>query len=65
MRKLLKYLNWFPFAVADLFVTTLAIFIVPFVVPFAKNEHLPKYFRWLETYGKKTGINDYASTSGK
>ena len=50
MRKLLKYLNWFPFAVADLFVTTSAIFIVPFVVPFAKNEHLPKYFRWLETY---------------
>lgn len=50
MKTAFNYFSWLPLALADLFVTTLAIFIVPFIVPFAKNEHLPKYFRWLETY---------------
>lgn len=50
MKKILYYCSWFPLAIADLFITTIAIFIVPFAVLFVKNGHLPKYLRWLETY---------------
>lgn len=50
MKKAFNYFSWLHIAIVDLFVTTLAIFIVPVVVPFAKNGHLPKCFRWLETY---------------
>jgi hypothetical protein len=52
MVKFLKYLSWIVLIPVDFISMVLAVIIAPFIVPFYsdKSGHLPKGFRWMETY---------------
>ncbi|QJI10784.1 hypothetical protein GuL6_079 [Buttiauxella phage vB_ButM_GuL6] len=50
--RFLKYASWILLVPVDIVTGVLAILLAPFVVPFydEKKGHLPKGFRWMETY---------------
>lgn len=48
--RVLWYLSWFPLAIVAVVVGLLAYPLVPIAVLLRKNEKLPWYFWWLETY---------------
>lgn len=46
----ISYIKWFFLTIISYTVTVIGLILVPLVVPFAKDGHLPKLFWWLETY---------------
>ncbi|AHJ86977.1 hypothetical protein STP4a_123 [Salmonella phage STP4-a] len=52
MTKFLKYASWIFLVPLDFISMVLAVVLTPFIVPFysEKTGHLPKGFRWMETY---------------